>query len=287
MQLSLSTSEQFLAGFHDADPGVTSRAFAGLPARMAAVTFASSYECLAIAVPAGPGTVVDLACGDGYLLSLLATRRQAGLALTGVDLSAGELDAARRRLGAAAVLHQARAQALPLADASADTVLCHMALMLMDDAPQVLEEVRRILKPGGVFAAVVGGGAAASPAHDVFVSLLRRYRKLPEFESLRLGDGRLYTPEAIAGLFRPAFGQPAIDDIVLRQRCGPAGVWDWFRGLYNLAWLDPADRAEIGPRFAQEVATLCDADGKMEHIVRLRRIVTGGRIDADGDRSCN
>lgn len=81
MQLSLSSSEQFLAGFHDADPGVTSRAFAALPARMADATFPSSYECLASVVPSGPGTVVDLACGDGYLLSLLAARRQAGLAL--------------------------------------------------------------------------------------------------------------------------------------------------------------------------------------------------------------
>jgi SAM-dependent methyltransferase len=272
MPLSLSSAEQFLADFHDADPGVTARAFAGLPAQMAGASFASSYACLAGVVPSGPGTVVDLACGDGYLLRLLADRAQPGLSLVGVDLSAGELDAARRRLGTAAVLHQARAQALPLADAGADTVLCHMALMLMDDAPGVLGEVRRILKPGGVFAAVVGGGAAASPAHEVFVALLRQYRKLPEFESLRLGDARLYTPEGIAELYQPAFGLPAIDDIVLQRRSGPDGLWDWFSGLYNIAWLEPADRAAIGPRFVQDVAPLCEAHGKIEHVVRLRRI---------------
>lgn len=272
MQLSLSDSERFLAGFHDADPGVTSRAFGALPATMAGAAFASSYKCLADVAPGAAATVLDLACGDGYLLSLLAARQQPGLSLVGVDLSAGELEAARRRLGSAAALHQARAQDLPLADASADVVLCHMALMLMDDAPRVLGEVRRVLQPGGAMAAVVGGGGAASPAHEVFVSLLRQYPKLADFESLRLGDGRLYTPEGIVELFRPAFGLPAIDDIVLRRRSAPDGLRDWLSGLYNIAWLEPRDRAAIGRRFVQDVASLCEADGKMEHLVRLRRI---------------
>ena len=83
MQLPLSDSERFLSGFHDADPGVTSRAFADLPASMAGTAYASSYECLASVVPADARTVLDLACGDGFLLSLLAARRQAGLALVG------------------------------------------------------------------------------------------------------------------------------------------------------------------------------------------------------------
>lgn len=261
MQPDLSPSEQFLAGFHDADPGVTSRAFAGLAARMAGGDFASSYECLASVVPAGAArtAVVDLA---------------------GVDISSGELDAARRRLGAAAVLHQARAQSLPLPDACADAVLCHMALMLMDDAPRVLAEMRRILKPGGIFCAVVGGGAAASPAHEVFVCLLRQYRKLPEFESLRLGDRRLNTPEGIAELFQPSLGRPVVDEIVLQRRLGPAGLWDWFAAMYDLAWLNPADREEIGQRCARELAPLCDADGTVQHMVRLRRITVSG------DRPC-
>jgi SAM-dependent methyltransferase len=271
MPLSLSSAEQFLADFHDADPGVTARAFAGLPAQMAGASFASSYACLAGVVPSGPGTVVDLACGDGYLLRLLADRAQPGLSLVGVDLSAGELDAARRRLGTAAVLHQARAQALPLADAGADTVLCHMALMLMDDAPGVLGEVRRILKPGGVFAAVVGGGSAL-PAHAAFVALLRDQRKLPEFDALRLGDRRLHTAEGIVELFAAGFEPPRVDAIELQWRCGPAALWGWFDKMYDLAWLDPAAREQVQRRFADAVLPLCEADGQLEHRVLLRRI---------------
>lgn len=271
MQSSLSPAERFLAGFHDADPGVTSRAFAGLPASMAGSSFASSYECLASVVPAGAATVVDLACGDGYLLSLLASRRQAGLSPVGIDLSAGELEAARHRLGAGAVLHQARAQSLPLADCAADVVLCHMALMLMDDAPQVLAEVRRVLRPGGVFSAVVGGGSG-SPAHQVFVSLLRQHRKLPQFESLRLGDRRLHSPEGIADLFAAQYEPPAIDEIVLQWRCRPAGLWSWFDKMYDQGWLDAADRLEIERSFLEAMTPLCEADGQVEHRVMLRRI---------------
>ncbi len=271
MSLSLSTAERFLAGFHDADPGVTSRAFAALPAQMAGRDFASSYACLAAVVPDGAATVLDLACGDGWLLSLLAARGQGGLALMGVDLSAGELEAARRRLGTAAALHQARAQALPLPDAGADIVLCHMALMLMDGAPQVLAEVRRVLRPGGVFSAVVGGGSV-SPAHQVFVSLLRQHRKLPQFESLRLGDRRLQSPEGIAELFAAQFEAPAIDEIALQWRCGPAGLWSWFGKMYDPGWLDPADAVSLRRRFLEAVTTLCDGDGQLEHRVMLRRI---------------
>ena len=272
MLLSLSSAERFLTGFHDADPGVTARAFAGLPARMAGEAFASSYECLASVVPDGAVTVLDLACGDGYLLSLLAARRQPGLQLVGVDLSAGELDAARRRLGAAAALHQARAQQLPLPDASADGVLCHMALMLMDDAPRVLSEVRRVLKPGGVFCAVVSGGGAVLPAHEVFVSLLRQFSKRPEFESLRLGDSRLRTAEGIADLFGAGLGPVVIDEIVLEWRCDSDGLWSYFGKMYDLDWLDADDRGQVERRFADSVAPLCDADGQLEHRVVLRRI---------------
>jgi ubiquinone/menaquinone biosynthesis C-methylase UbiE len=50
---------------------------------------------------------------------------------TGVDMSPGELRAARARLGEAVPLVEARAQALPFADGSFDLVTCHLAFMLM------------------------------------------------------------------------------------------------------------------------------------------------------------
>ena len=234
-------------------------------------SFASSYECLVGAVPHGARSVLDMACGDGYLLSLLAARRPE-LALVGVDFSVGELEAARRRLSGAAQLFQARAQQLPLPDASADVVLCHMALMLMDDAPGVLAQVRRVLRSGGIFCAVVGGGAIDSPPRDAFVGLLRQHRRLPQFESLRLGDRRLYSPEGVFDLFAPAFEAPVTQDILLEWRCSPAGLWDWFGGMYDLGWLAKTDAASVERLFLAAMEPLRDNDGQIGQRVMLRRI---------------
>lgn len=45
-----------------------------------------------------PLTVLDLACGDGALLQLLARREQQGLHRVGVDMSLHELERARANL---------------------------------------------------------------------------------------------------------------------------------------------------------------------------------------------
>src|SRR5690348_1477406 len=109
----LSEAERFLQEFHRRHPGATSALFG----RAGAGAGGSSYDGLADVVPAGSGpiTVLDLACGDGFLLEALSARRQPGLHLIGVDMSDAELDAARRRLPArAATLLPGRAQAIPL-----------------------------------------------------------------------------------------------------------------------------------------------------------------------------
>ncbi len=58
--------------------------------------------------------------------------------------------------GDSVVLVLAEAQKIPLGDASADAVLCHMALMLMLPIEPVIGEIHRVLAPGGIFAAVSG-----------------------------------------------------------------------------------------------------------------------------------
>lgn len=81
--------EALLQASHAEHPAVTAEAFgAGR-----APDGRSSYEILGDRVAAG-GRVLDLGCGDGRLLELLARR-----AARGVDLSAHSLTLARRRTG--------------------------------------------------------------------------------------------------------------------------------------------------------------------------------------------
>jgi ubiquinone/menaquinone biosynthesis C-methylase UbiE len=55
----------------------------------------------------------------------------------------------RDRAGAGATVVEAPADRLPLADNSADTVVCTLVLCTVDDVPATLAEVARVLTPGG------------------------------------------------------------------------------------------------------------------------------------------
>jgi SAM-dependent methyltransferase len=264
--------EAFLTGFHDERPGLTPKAFAAL-----AVTFqdrarASSYHALASTVPATsePLAVLDLACGDGYLLSLLAARAQPGLQLCGVDLSAGELAAARERLGPDVSLAQARAQWLPYASARFDVVLCHMALMLMDDAERVLREIRRVLKTGGRFGAIVGAPPPPSAALDLHIKAISRHARQSRWDSVRFGDRRLRTREGIAELLAPGFSDVAIEEMHVSLRLTPDGLWLRLLDMYDLYLLDPAARAAVERELHESAAASCGPDGMLDFPIALR-----------------
>src|SRR5262245_6041807 len=85
----------------------------------------STYEVLAHEAGASPRSmrVMDLACGEGYLLALLADMGFTDL--VGVDLSVEEIERARARLGGRATLLCEDAGALSLPAASVDVVTCH------------------------------------------------------------------------------------------------------------------------------------------------------------------
>ena len=274
MKPTLSPTEQFLVGFHNANAGLTARTFGSLPVLRNGLRFASSYECLAqeVATGAKPFTVLDVACGDGLLLSRLADRHQPGLGLIGVDLSECERQAARARLGPGVALHQAKAQALPLPSAAIDCVLCHLALMLMDDVESALAEVRRVLKGGAVFSAVVGAKPPPSAAFDAYVELLSTTPRRVEFEALRFGDRRVRTPEGIAELLGSSFKNVVVDDLLIQQRLTPAALWAWFCSMYDLHLVSPQDRDDMRHRYLAEVSPLCGPDGRLAYGERLRQI---------------
>ena len=124
-------------------------------------------------LPDGPGfgagvTLLDLATGTGAMLEAVGQAAPA-LDLHGLDLSRAYLDKAQRRLaGRDVTWHRAKAEAIPLPDASVDLVT---ASYLFHELPkkiraEVLAEVRRVLRPGGRLVLVDSLQLGDTPALD-------------------------------------------------------------------------------------------------------------------------
>src|SRR6478609_1510901 len=98
--------------------------------------------------------LVDLGCGEGELtLSLAPEVRR----VTGIDVEQATLDVATESAAREgidnAVFKRGDVYSLDLSNDCADAVLAHSVLEALDQPEAALAEVRRILRPGGVFAA--------------------------------------------------------------------------------------------------------------------------------------
>jgi SAM-dependent methyltransferase len=274
-----STAEAYLRDYHRRYTGYTARCFEGAPAEADGREWPSSYAWLADRVPraAARVDVLDLACGDGALLSLLAARRQPGLALTGVDFSPEELAGAEKRLGGAARLIEARAQALPFPAASFDVVLCHLALMVMDDPEQVIDDVRRVLKPGGEFACLVSGGVVLGDGFELFAKATRDAILSDGSARHDLGDARTTTLEGLLGLFGAGFASAAVGELIVRLRATPEAILDTLSPNYETDRLSPASLDALRATFLTNSHGLVGTNGTMDCSIRLR-FLTARRI---------
>ena len=133
-------------------------------------------EDLVAAVGVGPGdAVLDVACGTGVVARTAATR--CGTAnVTASDVSAGMLDAANRFAAEAGLTGitwlECDAAAMPLPDAAFDAALCQQGLQFMPDKPGAMDEMARVLKPGGRLALSVW--KTRSPLGAAFTTVLDR-----------------------------------------------------------------------------------------------------------------
>jgi len=205
--------EVFLRAFHAANPGITSRAYAR----------SGIYERFAARVPQ-TGRVLDLGCGDGHLTRLLGPRA------IGVDISVEAGPSVR-----------ARAQQLPFADGSFDAIACHLALMLFDEVERVIGELHRVLKPGGTFHALLGGGpvAEASATTDAFYlfAVLLAQRGTA---GISFGDKRASSESGWHGLFKRGWRDITFERWELDLSGSFEDVWTFLGSSYQLR----ADNAE-------------------------------------------
>ncbi len=185
---------------------------------------------LDLAGPAGAEVVADIGCGNGRYLAELARRGYAGRVL-GVDLSAGMLAAARRRIRGAGwpgpALLVADASTLPLRDAAADLTLAMHMLYHVPEPGRAIDELRRVTAPGGRLLVVLNGGDHLAEMRDVIAAALTSISGdpvPPARERVSLGRGE--------ELLRRVFGSVSRYDFVSKLVLpGSAPVVDYVRSM--------------------------------------------------------
>lgn len=242
------TWDGYLEGFHAGRPGITETVL-----RRARADGTDPYAWLAEVVPP-QGRVLDLGCGSAPLFRALAGRSWIGL-----DTSAAEL-AAARSAGARPLL-RARASAIPLRDASADVVICSMSLMVTTPLPQVITEITRVLRPGGLLAATIpAAGPLLPPDRVVVAGLIATLGRAPAYPT---GRGTPRIPALLAG-----HGLRIVTDTRRRfgyRLRGPANASQFLSSLYLPG--TPAARCRLAEGYLWFLALL-----RYEMPVPLRRI---------------
>jgi len=128
--------------------------FEGLPARYDRVGAVMSFgqdprwrAAMVDAVEPRPGQrILDVATGTGMVARALARR---GAEVTALDQSAAMLDVARARNDRGVTFVQGEAEHLPFQDASFDALTFTYLLRYVDDPQATLNELARVIKPGG------------------------------------------------------------------------------------------------------------------------------------------
>jgi ubiquinone/menaquinone biosynthesis C-methylase UbiE len=130
--------------------GMSARWYAkqrGTPSQIA--VFRQQAVKLTDATPNGAG-VLEVAPGPGYLAIEMA--RLARLRVTGLDISRTMVEIARENAAAAGVsvdFHHGDATEMPFAEGSFDLIVCQAAFKNLKRPVSALNEIHRVLRPGG------------------------------------------------------------------------------------------------------------------------------------------
>jgi SAM-dependent methyltransferase len=181
-------------------------------------------ERLVERVAARPGeTLLELAAGPGDTGFLAAPLLEPGGLLLSTDAVPEMVAVARRRAAELGVenveFRVLDAQAIALADASVDAVLCRWGYMLVEEPARALAETRRVLRPGGRLAFAVWAEAEANPWGTAPGRALLELGLIERPDPDAPGPFRLGDAGRVRALVREAgFSEPRVEEVPITWR---------------------------------------------------------------------
>ena len=142
------------------------------------------------------GSVLDVGCGPGLLLSTLADQYPQ-LRLAGLDIAPEMIKVAQGRLGDRADIRLGESESLPWPDASFNYIFCIDSFHHYPNGKKVLREFRRVLTQDGRL--LLADPTAPLPLRAILNSLIRL---------MRMGDVQMYDQRTITALLESSgFGR--------------------------------------------------------------------------------
>lgn len=198
--------------------------------------------------------VVDLAAGTGKLTAPLSER----MAVTAIEPSEPMLAVLRKRAPRAQAL-TGTAEAIPLPDRSAGGVVVAQAFHWFRHN-EALQEIHRVLRPGGRLALVWNRRDLSAPAHAAMEEIFARYKG----DTPRHRDGDWRRAIDASELFEPL----AEEELPNVQRLPRGGLAERVASTSFIAALPDAERAAVMDEVAAIEARLPDPV-ELPHVTEL------------------
>ncbi|MEX2540356.1 MAG: class I SAM-dependent methyltransferase [Trueperaceae bacterium] len=128
--------------------------------------------------------VLDVACGTGVLARAVAERVGSSGSVVGLDTNPGMLSVAAA-IAPTIEWCRSSAEALPFDDGSFDAVVSQFGLMFVADKQGAVDEMMRVLVPGGRFAVAVFDSLDKAPGYSAMTSVVEREVNAEVADALR------------------------------------------------------------------------------------------------------
>jgi SAM-dependent methyltransferase len=226
--------------------------------------FAPVTEWLREAACWKPGAhVLDVACGAGYPALTAALSVRPGGRVVATDISPKMIAVASRQAHIRGVDNidfvEMDAEHLQFEDNSFHAVTNAYGLMFCPDTHGALDEVHRVLKPGGRCALVTWDDASKSPYFSVIVGVASTFLSLPPMDPAEPGPFRLAGARNLESMLQTSgFSDVRVESCPMMVEC--ASVAEYCQIFADVAWktriaaLSDADAA----RFREAVANAAE-----------------------------